>query len=89
MSIILYIVGYIAASTIVALILKKDWAKLDKVLKSVYGLAFDISYELGKVLFLTGVVGLYFIPETGKDFESLVKSGIFFYLVGYIFRKKD
>jgi hypothetical protein len=44
-------------------------------------------YELGKLLVLTALVGMYFVPESGKDFDSLLKSGIFFYIVGYAFKK--
>jgi hypothetical protein len=61
--------------------------KLDKILKFVFGLAFDIAYGLGKLLVLTAIVGMYFVPESGKDFDSLLKSGIFFYIVGYAFKK--
>lgn len=86
MTLFFYIVGYIAVFTIVALIFMKDWVKLEKVLKFVWKFATEVVYELGKTLFMAGLVGVYFIPES-KDFTMAVQYGIIFYIVGYGLKK--
>lgn len=86
MMIFYYIVGYIAVATIVALIFKRDWVKLEKVLKFVWRFTTEVVYELGKTLFIAGLIGVYFIPES-KDFTMAVQYGIIFYIVGYGLKK--
>lgn len=77
---------YVSVITIVALIARRDWAKLEKVLKFIWKFTTEIVYELGKTMFIAGLVGVYFIPEN-KDFTMAVQYGIIFYIVGFAIKK--
>ena len=59
-----------------------DIEKVKKILKFLASLFTEIVYELGKTLFLAGIIGIYFIPET-KDFTKAIIGGIIFYIIGY------
>ena len=59
-----------------------DREKVKKLLYFLGSLFIEIVYELGKTLFLAGVVGIYFIPET-KDFTKAIFGGIIFFIIGY------
>jgi len=86
MNTFLYLLLYAALTTIVALILKKDWVKLEKLLKNAGEFLAEIVYELGKGAVIAGLIGLYLIPET-KDFADAIKYGIIFYAVGFALKK--
>lgn len=86
MTIFLYVALYVMVITIVALIAMRNWVVLEKVLKFVAKLGADILYELGKVLLLTGIVGIYFIPDD-KDFTKAIAFGILSYLIGFATKK--
>lgn len=64
-----------------------DRERVKKILDFLASLFTEIVYELGKTLFLAGIVGLYFIPEA-KDFTKAIFSGIIFYIIGYGFKYK-
>ena len=62
--------------------------KLKKIALFTIDMIFELVFELGKTLLVTGVVGIYFIPDT-KDFTKAIASGIIFFMIGYIARKKE
>lgn len=83
---VLYILLYAGVATIVALILTKEWAKLEKTLKFIWKFVTEIVYELGKTMFIAGLIGIYFVPEN-KDFTMAMEYGIIFYIVGFGLKK--
>lgn len=83
----LYATFYVVAITILFLVLKRDWIKLEKFLKYLVAFLSELVYELGKGAFIAGLIGIYFIPEN-KDFAMAIKYGIIFYIVGFFLNKK-
>ena len=67
-----------------------DREKVKKLLYFLGSLFIEIVYELGKTLFIAGVVGIFFIHED-KDFTTAIKVGIIAFIVGYIakYRKEN
>ena len=59
-----------------------DREKVKKLLYFLGSLFIEIIYELGKTLFIAGVVGIFFIPED-KDFTKALYGGIIFFIIGY------
>lgn len=86
MTVFIYAMLYIAVFSIVAMIAMRKWLILEKVLKFVARLGADILYELGKLLLLTGIAGIYFIPDD-KDFTKAIVFGILSYLLGFAIKK--
>ena len=84
---VFYVAFYATSLSVAALILRKDWRRLEKVLKVLANFLFELIYELGKGAFTAGLIGVYFIPEN-KDFAMAIKYGIIFYIVGYLMNKK-
>jgi hypothetical protein len=67
-------------SIIIGLFLDRE--KVKKILRFLGSIFVEIIYELGKTLFLTGIVGVYFIHED-KDFTKALYGGIIFFIIGY------
>ena len=67
-----------------------DREKVKKLLYFLGSLFIEIVFELGKTLFIAGVVGIFFIHED-KDFTTAIKVGIIAFIVGYIakYRKEN
>lgn len=76
------IIFFLLLHTTIYIFLYIDKEKVKNILKFLASLFTEIVYELGKTLFLAGVVGVYFIPEA-KDFTKAIIGGIIFYIIGY------
>jgi|GEM_PF-3417800 len=55
---------------------------LNRMLAFFISMVFELALELGKTLLLTGIIGLYFIPEE-KDFTKTIYVGIILFILGY------
>ena len=82
--IILAVFGIIHIGVIVAFFVNKQ--KFKKMALLAMGMVFELVFELGKTLLMTGVVGIYFVPDT-KDFTKAIISVIIFFIIGYIAKK--
>ena len=59
-----------------------DREEVKKLLYFLGSLFIEIVFELGKTLFIAGVVGIFFIHED-KDFTKALYGGIIFFIIGY------
>jgi len=59
-----------------------DKKKIRRLVVFFISIVFELAFELGKTLLLTGIIGLYFIPEE-KDFTKTIYVGIILFILGY------
>lgn len=83
--VILIVFGVIHIGVIAGFLANEQ--KFKKIAILAMDMVFELVFELGKTLLMTGVVGIYFIPDA-KDFTKAIISGIIFFMIGYISKNK-
>jgi len=84
---IIILLLFIKIFLLIALLVDKK--KLIRELVFFVSMVCELIFELGKTLLLTGIIGMYFIPEE-KDFTKVIYVGIILFILGYYFKyRKD